>query len=134
LVIVKFCEQPDTVTYTQRPQQAYFAEMEEPVLGFIGLGRAGFPIAACLARKGHRLLVRDADPARGIQFVEEHAKCRVATSDSESFSECETVITMLPSDAVVKHVLLGEYGIAPHLRPGMGSRYSLLVLPCLVLQ
>ncbi|KAJ4301091.1 hypothetical protein N0V90_003181 [Kalmusia sp. IMI 367209] len=92
--------------------------MEEPNIGWIGLGNAGYPMASCLAKKGHRLLVRDADPARGIAFVEEYPKSRVATLDPDSFQNCEVVVTMLPNGRVVREVLLGEYGIAPHLKPG----------------
>ncbi|CAI6342032.1 unnamed protein product [Periconia digitata] len=97
-------------------------KMEEPHIGFIGLGSAGFPLAACLARKGRRLLVRDADPTRGIQFVEQHPRCRVATASAESFSECEVVITMLPSDSVVKHVLLGSTIIDTSSCPPLETR------------
>lgn len=94
--------------------------MEEPDIdiGWVGLGNAGYPMAACLAKKGHRLLVRDADPARGIDFVEEYPKCRVATSDPDSFQHCDLVFTMLPDGKVVYEVLLGRHGIAPHLKPG----------------
>lgn len=92
--------------------------MEEPSVGWIGLGNAGYPMAACLAKKGHRLLVRDADPARGIEFVEEYPTSRVATSDPDSFQNCEVVITMLPNGKVVHDVLLGANGVAPHLKPG----------------
>lgn len=94
--------------------------MEQPDIdiGWVGLGNAGYPMAACLAKKGHRLLVRDADPARGIEFVQEYPKCRVATSDPDSFQNCDIVVTMLPDGKVVYKVLLGEDGIAPHLKPG----------------
>lgn len=92
--------------------------MDELTVAYIGLGNAGYPMAACLAKKGHRLLVRDADLARSIKFVEEYPKCRIATSDPESFQKCDVVITMLPNGAVVRDVLLGEQGIAPHLKQG----------------
>lgn len=93
--------------------------MEEPSIGWVGLGSAGYRMAACLAKKGHRLLVRDADPARGIEFVEQYAKSRIATSDPDSFQNCDIVITMLPNGKIVNDVLLGANGIAPHLKPGM---------------
>lgn len=94
------------------------AIMDEPRIGYIGLGNAGYPMAACLAKKGHRLLVRDADSARGISFVEEYPKCRVASSDPDNFQNCGIVITMLPNGGVVRDVLLGHHGIAPHMKPG----------------
>jgi 3-hydroxyisobutyrate dehydrogenase-like beta-hydroxyacid dehydrogenase len=93
--------------------------MESTTVGYVGLGNAGYPMAACLAKKGHRLLVRDADPARAIKFVADYPKCRVATSEPGSFRECDIVFTMLPNGDVVKDVLLGEHGIAPHLKPGL---------------
>lgn len=98
----------------------YKSKMDEPTIdvGWVGLGNAGYPMAACLAKKGYRLLVRDAAPARGIEFVEEYPKCRVATSDPDSFQNCRLVVTMLPNGKVVNDVLLGAQGIAPHLKPG----------------
>lgn len=92
--------------------------METPNVGYVGLGNAGYPMAACLAKKGYRLAVRDADPARGIKFVEDYPKCRVATSAADAFHDCEVVITMLPNGKVVRDVLLGEHGIARHLKAG----------------
>ncbi|KAF2876462.1 2-hydroxy-3-oxopropionate reductase [Massariosphaeria phaeospora] len=92
--------------------------MDERTIGYIGLGNAGYPMAACLAKKGHRLVVRDADPARGIKFVEDYPKCRVATSNPDSFQNCDVVITMLPNGKVVRDVLLGEQGIARNLKAG----------------
>lgn len=87
-------------------------------IGWIGLGNAGYPMAACLAKKGYRLLVRDADPARGIQFEAEYGKCRVATLAADCFKDCDIVITMLPNGKVVRDVLLGEQGIAKHMKAG----------------
>ncbi|KAF2474979.1 2-hydroxy-3-oxopropionate reductase [Lindgomyces ingoldianus] len=92
--------------------------MELPTVGYIGLGNAGYPMAACLGKKGYRLVVRDADLARGIKFVEEYPKCRVASSAAADFKDCDVVITMLPNGKVVKDVLLGDHGIAHHLKPG----------------
>ncbi|ORX97607.1 2-hydroxy-3-oxopropionate reductase [Clohesyomyces aquaticus] len=89
-----------------------------PIVGYIGLGNAGYPMAACLGKKGYRLVVRDADLARGIQFEEEYPKCGVASSAADSFADCDVVITMLPNGKVVRDVLLGEQGIAQHLKPG----------------
>jgi 3-hydroxyisobutyrate dehydrogenase-like beta-hydroxyacid dehydrogenase len=95
--------------------------MDTPYVGYIGLGNAGYPMAACLAKKGYRLAVLDADPARGIKFVEEYPKCRVSSSVGVAFNDCEVVITMLPNGKVVREVLLGNHGIASHLKPGTYS-------------
>ena len=92
--------------------------MDKLSIGYIGLGNAGYPMAACLAKRGHRLAVHDADPAKGIRFVEEYPKCRVAPSDPDSFKDCDVVITMLPNGGVVRDALFGEKGVAKHLKPG----------------
>ncbi|KAF2178597.1 2-hydroxy-3-oxopropionate reductase [Zopfia rhizophila CBS 207.26] len=92
--------------------------MDTLTVGYIGLGHAGYPMAACLGKKGYRLVVRDADPARGIRFVEEYPKCRAASSAPDAFQDCYVVITMLPNGKVVRDVLLGEHGIAAHLKAG----------------
>jgi 3-hydroxyisobutyrate dehydrogenase-like beta-hydroxyacid dehydrogenase len=88
-------------------------------VGWIGLGNAGYPMAACLAKKGYRLIVRDADPARGIKFVEEYPKCRVGTLLASDAGNCDVLVTMLPNGKVVREVMLGAHGIATHLKAGM---------------
>ncbi|KAF2263618.1 2-hydroxy-3-oxopropionate reductase [Lojkania enalia] len=92
--------------------------METPNVGYIGLGNAGYPMAACLAKKGYQLVVRDSNPSRSIKFVEQYPKCKVATSTADAFHDCDVVITMLPNGKVVEEVLLGDDGIARHLKPG----------------
>jgi 3-hydroxyisobutyrate dehydrogenase-like beta-hydroxyacid dehydrogenase len=95
--------------------------MAPPVktIGFIGLGHAGFPLAANLPRARFNLVVRDADPSRATQFVEENANSVVADEDDENaFKEVDVLVTMLPNGKVVRDVLLGEKGIAASLKPG----------------
>ena len=87
-------------------------------VGWIGLGNAGYPMAACLGKKGYRLLVRDADLTRGIKFVEEYPKCRAVTMAADSFADCDVVVTMLPNGKVVREVVLGDNGIAKHMKAG----------------
>ncbi|KAF2650839.1 2-hydroxy-3-oxopropionate reductase [Lophiostoma macrostomum CBS 122681] len=87
-------------------------------VGWIGLGNAGYPMAACLGKKGYRLVVRDADPERGVKFVEEYPKSRAATMAADCFTDCDVVVTMLPNGRVVREVVLGENGIAKHMRAG----------------
>ncbi|KAF2198026.1 hypothetical protein GQ43DRAFT_434637 [Delitschia confertaspora ATCC 74209] len=87
-------------------------------ISYIGLGRAGFPMAACLGKKGYKLMVRDADLARVDKFIGEYPQCRRASSEADVFQECEVVITMLPDGLVVRDVLLGQNGIARYLNAG----------------
>ena len=89
-----------------------------PRVGYIGLGSAGYSMAACLAKKGYNLTVRDADPSPASRFVRQYPQCRVAAPGPEAFQECDVVITMLPNGDVVREVLLGENGIAKYLQPG----------------
>jgi 3-hydroxyisobutyrate dehydrogenase-like beta-hydroxyacid dehydrogenase len=93
-------------------------------VGWIGLGNAGYPMAACLGKKGYRLVVRDADPERGVKFVEEYPKSRVATMTADTFADCDVVVTMLPNGKVVREVVLGENGIAKHMKAGMYLGYT----------
>lgn len=97
--------------------------MSKPTVGYIGLGNAGYPMAACLAKKGYRLVVYDAAMTPATTFVEEFPQCTTLAAvsgavDTSAFSECSVVITMLPNGKIVRDVLLGENGIASSLKPG----------------
>lgn len=98
--------------------------MAKPSVGYIGLGNAGYPMAACLAKKGYKLLVHDSNDTTARNFVTEFPDCRMAsradgTLGREVFSECEIAITMLPDGKIVREALLGENGIAWGLKPGI---------------
>lgn len=84
-------------------------------IGFIGLGNMGRPMAANLARKGGKLVVRDADASRQAGFVQEFG-----TEDggsAKAFAEAEVVVTMLPNGRIVRQALI-ESGIADALPRG----------------
>jgi len=85
-------------------------------VGFVGLGNMGRPMAANLARAGHALVVRDADPERQRRFAAEYA-CVVADVPA-AYADVEALVTMLPTGSVVREVLLGASGIGPSLRRG----------------
>lgn len=88
--------------------------MSTMTIGFIGLGNMGGPMAANLARAGHRVVVRDVDARRQHAFVEEHGA--VDGTDANSFKAVDAVVTMLPNGAIVRAALL-DSGIADVLRP-----------------
>lgn len=85
-------------------------------VGFVGLGRMGWPMAANLVRAGYRLVVRDVDPERERRFAGEHA--RVLAGGPDGFAAAEVVVTMLPDGDDVREALLGDGGLAESLAPG----------------
>lgn len=92
--------------------------MSKPTIGWIGLGHAGYPMAANLPKANYSLLVRDADPTREHKFVKEYPNCQVAGLGEDAFQKCDIVITMLPNGKVVQDVLLGKNGIGRSLKAG----------------
>ena len=88
-------------------------------IGFIGVGNAGYHLAANLPRAGFNLIVRDADRSRAKNFVEENTNSVIAGENVEdAWREVDVLVTMLPNGKIVHDVLLGETGIAKHLRKG----------------
>jgi 3-hydroxyisobutyrate dehydrogenase len=76
-------------------------------LGFVGVGKMGYPMASLLHRAGHALTLFDAVRAQADRFTAEHAGARVADS-LEAFSAVEVVITMLPDSEAVDEIVLGR--------------------------
>jgi len=75
-------------------------------VGFVGLGKMGFPMAGHLARAGFDLLVADAAPGVADRFVAAHGGV-VAESLAAMGGATDAVITMLPTGAIVRQVVLG---------------------------
>jgi 3-hydroxyisobutyrate dehydrogenase len=86
-------------------------------IGFVGLGNMGAPMARRLVAAGHALVVADANPEAVERFVAA-AKCERAASLKHLGATCQVVITMLPNGYIVRDVLLGADGSAPHLERG----------------
>jgi 3-hydroxyisobutyrate dehydrogenase len=84
---------------------------EMATVAFIGLGMMGTPMAACLAKAGHQLWVKDANPAVEADFVQSHAAQAVGADPLP----VDWVITMLPNSAIVEQVL---EALVPQLRQG----------------
>lgn len=86
-------------------------------VGFVGLGRMGWPIAHNLSAAGYPLTVHDADAGRQASFAAEH-RC-VAAAGSRDFANVALIVTMLPDDTAVRAVVLHwDGGIASALAPG----------------
>lgn len=90
---------------------------QSAVVGFVGLGQQGGPMAANLLVAGVDLIVRDADPERERRFVATHGG-RGCDGDPAALAAADILITMLPDGQVVRDALLGEDGIASRMRPG----------------
>lgn len=86
-------------------------------VGFIGLGRMGWPMARNLRAAGFGLVVYDAAVETATRFAEEFGA--TVAAGPAAFADCEVVITMLPNDTIVRQVVLDwGGGVASHLKPG----------------
>ncbi len=79
------------------------------VLGFVGLGRMGAPMAGRLMDAGHELAVYDrAEDAMAPLLARGARRC---ASPAEVASAAEVVLASLPTPDVVRQVALGEDGV-----------------------
>jgi 3-hydroxyisobutyrate dehydrogenase-like beta-hydroxyacid dehydrogenase len=84
--------------------------MAGELLGFIGIGRMGGPMASRLLEAGHALCVYDKDPKATAALAARGVK--IANSPAEVASSAEIVLMSLPTPDIVKVVALGEDGVA----------------------
>lgn len=87
------------------------------VVGFIGLGIMGCPMAKNLLKAGYPLVVH----SRRLGPVDELARAgaQTAASPRDVATRCEVLITMLPNSPDVELVALGPDGIAEGARAGL---------------
>ena len=85
------------------------------IIGFVGLGLMGKPMAKNLIRAGYRLVVHSRSRGPVDEVVGEGAS--QAASPAEVASQSTVVITMLPDTPDVEQVLAGENGVLKTLRP-----------------
>jgi len=90
------------------------------IVGFIGLGTMGGPMARNVLRKGHELVVSDVQTAAVDALVGLGA--RSAATPREVAAASEIVITMLPDAPDVERVALGADGIVEGI--GSGAIYA----------
>ena len=84
-------------------------------IGLIGLGIMGKPMAKNMLKAGYDLTVSDLNQAAVAEVVACGAK---AAANAEIGESCDLVLTMVPNSPQVKAVMLGEDGVAAHMRPG----------------
>src|SRR5439155_15695461 len=84
-------------------------ERYKMIVGFIGLGTMGAPMARNILAKGHRLIVADVQPAAVAALIAAGATAAATPRDVAAASGI--VITMLPDAPDVERVALGPDGI-----------------------
>jgi 2-hydroxy-3-oxopropionate reductase len=87
------------------------------VIGFIGLGIMGRPMARNLLKAGYSLVVHSR--SRGPVDEIAGAGAKVGTSPRDVAAQCDVLITMLPNSPDVEQVVLGRDGVIEGARPGM---------------
>ena len=83
--------------------------MSGEVIGFVGVGRMGGPMAGRLMDAGHRLVVFDAQRAAADALVARGAE--LGSSPQDVASRADIVLVSLPTPPIVSSVVLGENGI-----------------------
>jgi 3-hydroxyisobutyrate dehydrogenase len=92
-------------------------------VGFIGIGKMGWPMASRIAAHGYPLYVYDISAASIKDFCSRVADARAAKTLPDIGRSCKVVILMLPDSDVVSRVLFGEKNsLATHL-----SRSSIVI-------
>src|SRR5439155_11675030 len=87
------------------------------VIGFIGLGIMGRPMARNLLKAGHSLVVHNRSQGPVDEIVKAGAKAGASPRDVAG--RCDVLITMLPNSPDVELVALGKDGIVEGARPGL---------------
>ncbi|POF29121.1 NAD(P)-dependent oxidoreductase [Roseibium marinum] len=93
--------------------------MQKQKIGFIGLGRMGAPMSRRLLAAGYELVVLDVNDVAMDALVE--AGAEKAASPRDVADRTDIVITSLPKPDIVRHMALGEDGIAA------GSRATIML-------
>lgn len=75
------------------------------VVGFVGVGRMGGPMASRLLDAGYELCIYDVSPEAMKPFAERGAQ--IAASPAEVASQAEIVLVSLPTPDIVREVALG---------------------------
>ena len=79
------------------------------VIGFIGLGNMGRPMASNLCRKGFAVVAYDVNPVP--MRVLESLGARMGHGAADIASGCDIILTMLPNSEIVEEVLAGDGGV-----------------------
>lgn len=84
-------------------------------IGWIGMGRMGFPMAERLVKAGHDVVVYNRTRAKAEPLAERGARLVGAPGD---LAACDVLFTMVSTSDDLKQVLLGPHGV---LAPGRAA-------------
>jgi 2-hydroxy-3-oxopropionate reductase len=90
--------------------------MDKPIIGFIGLGIMGKPMARNLMKAGYPLVVHNRSRAAVDELSKQGAKA--ASTSKEVAGQSEVLITMLPDSPDAELVYAGENGVFAGVRSG----------------
>jgi 2-hydroxy-3-oxopropionate reductase len=91
--------------------------MSKTVIGFIGLGIMGKPMARNLLKAGYCLVVHNRSRAPLEELAKEGSQ--IATSPQEVAARAEVLITMLPDSPDAEQVYAGDQGVFAGAKPGV---------------
>jgi 3-hydroxyisobutyrate dehydrogenase-like beta-hydroxyacid dehydrogenase len=89
---------------------------QKTLIGFIGLGNIGGPMARRVRAAGYPMIVHDLDPAKLARLTELGAQA--AGSPRGVAEQAEIILLSLPDSSVVQQVALGPAGLIEGGRPG----------------
>lgn len=87
----------------------------QTIVGFIGLGKMGGPVAGHIQRAGYPLLVHDLRAEAAAPFVA--AGAQAAGSPAEVAQGADVILTALPTPRDVEAVAVGPGGVLEGVRP-----------------
>ena len=91
---------------------------DKPSVGFVGVGNMGWPMAACLVKAGFTVHVNDSRREVANNFVQQIGGNAPDTL-RQLAAASDVVITMLPTSAIVEHVLAnGDDNVLAGMKPG----------------
>jgi 2-hydroxy-3-oxopropionate reductase len=91
--------------------------MTKPVIGFIGLGIMGKPMARNLIKAGYSLVVHNRSRAAVEELIKDGAQA--AGNPKEVAERSDVIITVLPDSPDVELVYTSDQGVFARAKPGM---------------
>ena len=95
-------------------------------IGFAGLGRMGWPMAANLATNNTKLVVWNRSPEKSHSFAQQYG-VQYVDSPSQLRSQCDIVITMLADDRASEAVHFGDEGLFAQLND-VGNNHACIFI------